>query len=175
MALNHTDIIRTLFAARCRLLAAAWLVVRDSHLTEDIFQSLSIKALDDGLVFEHESALISWAHVVVKREGLQWLRKHKRETVGLEDDVLNLMEGEWAQEQAGRTSLEAEALSECLVSMPQNSRRLLELRYFEGRDCTEVAKSLGCGLDAVYKRLSRLHGALKECIEHRLNIEAAHG
>lgn len=170
MPLDHPAILRALFSARTRLLAAAWLVVRDTHLCEDIFQSLSIKALNDELSFASDAALLSWAHVVVRREGLQWLRKHKRERVGLEEDVLNLMDTEWSLDPVGRSSREAEALGECLVSMPQNSRRLLELRYFEGRDCTEVAQSLGCGLEAVYQRLSRLHRSLKQCIEQRLGV-----
>jgi hypothetical protein len=35
----------------------------------------------------------------------------------------------------------------------------------------EVAAAVGVGLDAVYKRLSRLHAALRQCVEGKL-IEA---
>ena len=53
--------------------------------------------------------------------------------------------------------------------MPEKSRRLLRLRYFEGYACKEVADTIRAGLGAIYKRLSRLHQALKECVELRLN------
>ena len=45
----------------------------------------------------------------------------------------------------------------------------VRLRYFEDNSCGEVAKKLGTGLNAVYKRLSRLHQSLKDCIELRLD------
>jgi DNA-directed RNA polymerase specialized sigma24 family protein len=35
-----------------------------------------------------------------------------------------------------------------------------------------VAQQLGAGLNAVYKRLSRLHQALKKCIETKLEQPA---
>lgn len=42
------------------------------------------------------------------------------------------------------------------------------MRYFDGQRCEEVAASLNTKLDAIYKRLSRLHQALKCCIETKL-------
>lgn len=62
-----------------------------------------------------------------------------------------------------------EALQECLDRVPAQSRRLLELRYFEGRPCQEVADMLGAGVEAIYQRLSRLHRQLKQCVEQRLS------
>jgi DNA-directed RNA polymerase specialized sigma24 family protein len=61
-----------------------------------------------------------------------------------------------------------EALRSCLQTLPAKSSQLLRLRYFEGKACGEVAEKLGMGLDAVYKRLSRVHQGLKTCIELRL-------
>jgi RNA polymerase sigma-70 factor, ECF subfamily len=168
MALTHPEIIRTLLAARPRLLAAAWVVVADAHLAEDIFQTVSVRAMEPELEFASEPALLSWAHVVARREGLQWLRKHRRESVGLDEDVLELVESEWVLTSVEQTSREAEMLAECLKTVSEASRRLLELRYFEDRSCGEVADVIGCGLDAVYQRLSRLHRALKTCIETRI-------
>jgi DNA-directed RNA polymerase specialized sigma24 family protein len=53
--------------------------------------------------------------------------------------------------------------------VPANSRRLLELRYFDGRPCQEVAEMLGAGVEAIYQRLSRLHRQLKQCVDQRLS------
>jgi DNA-directed RNA polymerase specialized sigma24 family protein len=55
--------------------------------------------------------------------------------------------------------------------VPAESRRVLELRYADGLGCAEVAAAVGVGLDAVYKRLSRLHTTLRQCVEGKL-IEA---
>ena len=62
-----------------------------------------------------------------------------------------------------------DALRACLKTLPEKSSLLLRLRYFEGNSCGEIAKKLGKGLNVIYKRLSRLHQDLKECIELRLD------
>ena len=98
MALSQEIIVRVLFAARSRLSAAAWLVVRDAQAAEDIFQNVSVKALTKGVPFEHEAQLLSWAHVTVRHEAIDWLRRQRTGLVPLEVDVLELLEAEWAAE-----------------------------------------------------------------------------
>ena len=44
----------------------------------------------------------------------------------------------------------------------------MKLRYFEGMSCGDVAKSLDAGLNAVYKRISRVHQGLKDCVDAKL-------
>jgi RNA polymerase sigma-70 factor, ECF subfamily len=168
MPLDHETILRHLFAARQRLSAAAWLIVRDAHGAEDIFQNVALKSVTRGVSFEHEGALLSWATVSAKREAIDWLRKRKSESLGLEPDVLDLLDSEWQSKSAAPEGARMNALKECIDSVPVNSRRLLELRYFEGRPCQEIAKTLDLGAEAIYQRLSRLHRQLKQCVEKRL-------
>lgn len=167
MPLSQETIVRTLFSARPRLSAAAWLVVRDAQAAEDIFQNVSVKALTKGVPFEHEGALLSWAHVTARHEAIDWLRRQRPGQVALDGDVLEMIEAGWAEAPAPGGP-RVDALRDCLDSAPAEARRMLELRYFEGRACDEVADKMGIGLDAVYQRLSRLHRQLKLCIERRL-------
>ena len=173
MPLNQETIVRTLFAARTRLSAAVWLVVRDAQAAEDIFQNVSVKALTKNVVFEHEGQLLSWAHVTARHEAIDWLRRQRRNVVALDAGVLELLEAEWAAASGPPSSARVDALRDCLDATPAEGRRLLELRYFEGCSCEEAARAVGLGLDAVYQRLSRLHRALKLCVERRLSGDAA--
>jgi len=168
MLLDQETILRSLFDARLRLTAAAWMIVRDAQAAEDIFQNTALKALTKGATFEHEGALLSWATISARREGIDSLRKRRPETLGLDADVLDLLDKDLQKQPAHTEGCRMEALHECLDAVPANSRRLLELRYFEGRSCQEVAESVGGGLNAIYQRLSRLHRQLKGCIEKRL-------
>jgi RNA polymerase sigma-70 factor, ECF subfamily len=168
MPLDQESIVRSLFCARARLSAAAWLVVRDAQAAEDIFQNVSVKALTKGMPFEHEGALLSWATVSARHEAVDWLRKRKAETLGLDSDVLDLLDHEWQSRATGPEGPRMEALRECLEAAPANARRLLELRYFEGHSCAEVALALGAEIAAVYQRLSRLHRQMRQCVEQRL-------
>lgn len=167
MPLDHETTLKHLFEARQRLCAAAWLVVRDAQAAEDLFQNVALKSVTKNVSFEHEGALLSWAMVSIKREAIDWLRKRKPETLGLEPDVLDLICGEW-QALPQAEGCRMGALRECLESVPEKSRQLLHLRYFDGHSCDEVARHVGATVDAVYQRLSRLHRQLKQCVDQRL-------
>ena len=167
MALTEQDILQRLMGQRDRVSAAAWLVVRNAHTAEDIFQNVALKAMTKGTQFESGGALMSWAFISARREGIDWLRRQKNAPVCLDDTILELLEQEWADE-AAQGSIRGQALRDCLEELPAKSRDLLKRRYFDGHACEELAAQLGAGLDAVYKRLSRLHQSLRKCIETKL-------
>jgi len=168
MPLNEQEVLQTLMNWRSRISAAAWVVVHDTHAAEDIFQNVALKAMTKNVTFDSEAAVRSWAFITARREGIDWLRKHKHEKNCLDDSILEILENDWICEPAAASGTRVEALRECLDSIPENSRQLLRLRYFEGYSCEEVASQLGAGLNAVYKRVSRLHQSLKTCIETRI-------
>lgn len=169
MSLTEQDILQTLMRCRTRLSAAAWLVLRDTHAAEDVFQNVVLKALTKQVVFETDAALISWALITARRESIDWLRRRQRESVGLDPDILDLLEREWSNTATDKTGSRVEALHECLSTVSESSRQLLKLRYFDGFSCEEIAREMGTALTAIYKRLSRLHESLKQCVEGRLS------
>lgn len=167
MALSEQDILRVLMKSRDRIAAAAWVVVRDAQAAEDIFQNVAIKAMTKEVSFDAEGAVLSWAFITARREGIDWVRRYRNETPVLDAEILTLLERDWltaSQYEDSRT----EALRSCLRELPQKSGEILQLRYFEGLTCGTISERLDVGLNAIYKRLSRLHQALKECVETRL-------
>ena len=168
MNISEHDILQTLMKWRTRLSATAWVVVNDTHAAEDIFQNVALKAMTREVSFETESALMSWALITARREGIDWLRRHQREATCLDAEILELLEHEWLSKPSHPAGAKIEALQECLEAAPEASRRLLKLRYFHGYSCAEVAEQMGIGLNAIYKRISRLHESLKECVEGKL-------
>jgi RNA polymerase sigma-70 factor, ECF subfamily len=159
MTLSQEDVVRTLLAARARISGAVWAVTRDVQAAEDIFQNVSVKAL--GTPFEGEAQLLSWAKIVARHEALNWARDRKGKAGTLDEEVLERLD----EAEEGERS---QAVRTCLEKLPSESRRLLELRYVEGRSCGEISRETGQGLDALYQRISRLHRALKRCAEERL-------
>ena len=168
MNLTDEDILAVLMKARARLSATIFLILRDAHIAEDIFQNVTLKALTKGATFKSEDYLLSWSFITAKREAIDWQRKHKREITGLDSEVLEIMDNEWLQRHKEKSNQQLEALRDCLETVPDASRKMLKLRYFEGHSCGEVGKIVGLGLDAVYKRLSRLHKNIKTCMECKL-------
>lgn len=173
MRLQEKEIMEILMRWRTRISAAVWVVIKDPHLAEDIFQNVVVKALTKNVAFENESALVSWAFVTGRREGLDHLRKRKRETLGLDSELLDLLDHDWVNESAGVSSPRLEALRECVGNLPPRSQNLLERRYFYGEACEAISKRLGIQLNAVYKRISRLHHSLRTCVDAKLGLDAA--
>lgn len=167
MKLTEQDILRSLMQARTRLSAAAWLVLRDTHGAEDIFQNVTLKAMNGGQTFESEAALLSWAFIASRHQAIDWLRRRQRETVGLAPEILELLEQDW-QAAIPPSDSRVDALRECVEALPDAARLLLQLRYHEGHSCEGVAERIHSGLDAVYQRLSRLHRSLRQCVEGKM-------
>ena len=171
--LDEYQIMKCLMDWRPRSLAAAWSVTRDGFAAEDIFQNVALKSITRKVVFRAEAALVSWAYVATRREGIDWLRRNRRTMNVMEDQLMDIMEMEWMQTQATSVDHRLDALSHCLGKLPEKSRQLLKWRYHDGLSCQEVADRLKLELNAIYKRLSRLHHALRDCVSRRLQLNSA--
>ena len=168
MPLSEKEILRFLMQSRERISAAAWLVVKDAHVAEDIFQNTVLKAVTKDVNFEAEAALFSWAFITARRDSLNWFRKHRRESVGFDEDILTLIHQDWQNDHLNPKGNRFELLRDCMEELPQKSEKILHLRYFEGLSCGEIADSIRITLDAVYKRLSRIQNSLRKCVELKM-------
>ena len=168
MPLSEKEILRFLMQSRERISAAAWLVVKDAHVAEDIFQNTVLKAVTKDVSFDAEAALFSWAFITARRDSLNWIRKHRRESVGFDEDILTLIHQDWQNDHLNPKGNRFELLRDCMEELPQKSEKILRLRYFEGLSCGEIADSIRITLDAVYKRLSRIQNSLRKCVELKM-------
>ena len=168
MPLSEKEILRFLMQSRERISAAAWLVVKDAHVAEDIFQNTVLKAVTKDVSFEAEAALFSWAFITSRRDSLNWFRKHRRESVGVDEDILTLIHQDWQNDHLNPKGNRFELLRDCMEELPQKSEKILRLRYFEGLSCGEIADSISITLDAVYKRISRIQNSLRKCVELKM-------
>ena len=62
-------------------------------------------------------------------------------------------------------------LEEALAVLPENYRRVIVLRYYEGFSCQEVAIRLGMPLGTVTKTLSRAYALLRQELQARERVE----
>jgi len=86
MNLSEQEILQALMKWRTRLSAAAWVVVNDAHAAEDIFQNVALKAMTREVSFETESALLSWAFISARREGIDWRRRFQSNSFTIASD-----------------------------------------------------------------------------------------
>jgi RNA polymerase sigma-70 factor (ECF subfamily) len=153
MPLSEKEILRFLMQSRERISAAAWLVVKDTHVTEDIFQHTVLKAVTKDVNFEAEAALFSWAFIATRRDSLYWIRKHRRESSGIDEDMLTLIHQDCRNDHLNPKGNRFEVLRDCMEELQQKSEKILHLCYFKGLSCGEIADSITITFGAVCKRL----------------------
>lgn len=160
-----------LLAERLPLTAFFASVTRDFHLAEDVFQEVCVKAVARADSFETTAHLMNWTRLTGKNRAIDILRARDGRYLGLSDEMLALLAAEWPDE--SKADAMQEALDHCIAQITPNNRELLRLRYFERRDCTEVAMIMGRKIETVYQALARLHKTLGDCIRARLQPDSA--
>jgi RNA polymerase sigma-70 factor (ECF subfamily) len=161
----------TLLAERLPLTAFYASVTRDFHLAEDVFQEVCVKAVAGAHSFETTAHLMNWARMAGKNRAIDILRARDGRYVGLSDEMLAIIAAEWPEK--SRADAMQEALEHCIQQITPNNRELLRLRYFERRNCTDVAAFMGRKIETVYQALARLHKTLGDCIRARLQTDSA--
>ena len=171
--MDHLDddaIARTLLNARGRLCAAFYLLLRDAHAADDVFQTVTVRALRSGAEFREVESLLAWAHITGRRLAIDLLRRKGSSWEPLDEALMLQMDADWAQRVGTHEGEVIHSLRECLESLPKNSRRLMEMRYEEGRSGDEISKLLSAKVEAIYQRLSRTHKLLRDCLEDKLKL-----
>ncbi len=169
--LHAEDIAAILLAERMPLTAFIASVTRDFHLAEDVFQEVCVKAVGRAAEFETAAHVMNWARLAGKNRAIDILRARDGRYVGLSDEMLAALAAEWP-EQSQADDMQ-EALGHCIEQITPNNRELLRLRYFERRNCTDVAAIMGRKIETVYQALARLHKTLGDCMRLQIQNETS--
>ena len=165
-------LVKTLLDARPRVVAGAFAVVRDAHLAEDVFQEVLLRALRMRGSFSDAGGVLAWARVTARNLGIDQVRRAGRFGEILSELALDALDAR-LEETGDARRRRAEAMRVCVEKLPEESRTLLRMRYDEGRKGEELARLLRRSEAAIYKALSRLHVALRKCIDERLAAQEA--
>ena len=165
-------LVKTLLDARPRVVAGAFAVVRDGHLAEDVFQEVLLRALRMRESFSDAGGVLAWARVSARNLGIDHVRRSGRMGEILSELALDALDAR-LEEIGDAQRQRAEAMRGCMEKLPEESRALLRMRYDEGCKGEELVRLLRRSEAAIYKALSRLHQALRKCINERLAEEGA--
>ena len=165
-------LVKTLLDARPRLVAGAFAVVLDAHTAEDVFQEVLLRALRMRDSFSDQGGVLAWARETARNLGIDQVRRAGRLDAILSERALDAMDAR-LEELVDVQRQRVEAMRECMEKLPEESRALLRMRYDEGRKGEELARLMRLGEAAIYKKLSRLHQALRKCIDKRLATQEA--
>lgn len=164
MGLEPDVVVQALLRERVRVTSAAVAITHDAHIADDIFQQVVLAALERRSAFREAEHVLAWVFKAARHRAIDYSRRKQLQS--LPTDVLDLIESEWFEDEVGSARLEA--LHRCMGKIGQPAKDLLRLRYHEGLTAVAIAGRTNRSSDAVYQSLSRLHRALRECVQSEL-------
>jgi RNA polymerase sigma-70 factor (ECF subfamily) len=173
MPLDEATLAQLLVREHDKLAAYCWSLVRDDHLVDDILQELALLAIRKRDEIQDVQHFLAWMRVTCRLTALDLCRRLDRQAVMLEDSVLSLLDAEWAAHDATPSDGLLEALRHCLEGLAPYGRKLLEMRYHDGWKSAKIAEATQREVQSIYVALTRVHRALRECIDHRMNEEGS--
>ncbi|XAL99966.1 sigma-70 family RNA polymerase sigma factor [Phycisphaeraceae bacterium D3-23] len=165
MPVAEADLMRVLLREQPRLLAYIRSIVANQHLAEDVFQDVSVLALQARAELESEMHLSHWLRRTARHKALSAAQKKANRVHSLSQQTLDLLENEWDQAEQVDLAEQVRKLEYCVDRLPESGRRLIQMRYREGLSGKAIAERIGRKTEAVYMALSRLRVALKKCVE----------
>ena len=142
---------------------------------DDLAQEVFIKVYKAAPAYKPQAKFQTWLYQITKNVSLNELRRHKGQTVSL-DETFNTEEGEMTRQVADvhavnpLESLQAEDIAakvkEAIEALPDNQRMAVLLRRYENLSYEDIAKTMNCSLEAVKSLLSRAKENLKDKLAH---------
>jgi RNA polymerase sigma-70 factor (ECF subfamily) len=166
--MNQQDEFLTLFLKhQVEVRAFIGSLVRDLHTRDDLFQEVALILWNEFARYDRARSFGAWARGIASKKVLQRWEKDRRSPLPFAPEAIQALLDAYDRTEVSETD-RAEALQKCLEGLPEESRRLLGLRYEQSLRLGEIAERLRTTSDAVHKALSRIRLRLQECVRRRL-------
>ncbi len=168
---NLDEFIQHLTAAQTSL--RAYVLASLGNLTDasDVLQKTNLALWKNASKFRADCEFMPWAVTIAKYEILSYCRDKNRDRHVYPADIAELM-----LETANKVMVDPvgrqEALHRCLEKLPRKHDEILQMRYFDERSISQIAKALHRTDDSVKSVLIRIRKKLRDCIENRMKSSA---
>lgn len=127
-----------------RAVRAAYLIVRDRALAEDVVQGAFVRAYERIGSFDEERPFGPWFMKVVVNDAIKAASRHERTTLsgpGEEDPILLLPDPETGPQELAEAEEERRWVWTALEKLPPAQRAVVVQRYYLGMSETEMVGS----------------------------------
>ncbi len=146
----------------------------DEAWVDDLAQEVFLVAYLKQDAFWYEADIGKWlrgiARRVVKGERSKSARRSRLMHAGITDILMNL--GHAKETDAAQIKELILVMRTCVDALPEPSGNLLMDRYLEGRRAKELAEKLNSTAVAVRKKLQRIRGLVRECMEVKMREQS---
>lgn len=139
---------------------------------DDILQEVSQLLWQRFDEFQPGTNFLSWALRFAYFEAINFRKQHAKSKEMVFDDKTLAQILPVLKDEMKHTNERLSALEHCLEKLEEHSREIIKMRYNMDLRPKEISVRLGYTIANVYKRLSRIHSRLLNCVERRMH---AHG
>jgi len=137
---------------------------------DDVLQETSLVLWRKWNQFDREREFVAWACGIARLQVFKFVRENKSKRTYLNEIVLGEI-ADIAQREIqnmSRVENRLTALKDCVQSLTEPERTLIQKRYNDAWTTQQLADDLSRPLVTVYKILARTRGKLSDCVNRKL-------
>lgn len=138
---------------------------------DEVMQDVSLAAWRKFATLTEPAQFPRWACLIARYEILMARRRHARDRLVLDEDIMEKLAEEGAEEMSVRHQ-QLNALDECVAKLPRERRELALAAYAPETSMKKLAVQLGRTEGSLYQLLARIRQELLRCVERTLALEA---
>jgi RNA polymerase sigma-70 factor (ECF subfamily) len=166
----HEDFLRLFLRHEGELRAFIRACLPCAADVDEVMQEVSLVAWRKFASLEDKTQFGRWACLIARFEVLKHRRTHARDRLVLDEDIIEKL-AEEAAEEAPRRSRQLVALDHCVAKLPRERRELALAAYAPGVSIRDLAAQLGRTEGSLYQLLARIRQELLHCVERTLAKE----
>jgi RNA polymerase sigma-70 factor (ECF subfamily) len=140
----------------------------DVHAADDLRQVVATVLWEKRGQYDVSRPYQAWAMGIARLEVLKWRQRAARSREVLSEESMRLL-SETAVRNASAIDERYFHLAECVKSLGGKARRVLQMKYVEGRKIREIADRLAKSVAAIEMTLVRSRRDLRDCVERKLS------
>jgi len=155
-----------------RILGLSTLRLRDPHAAEDVTQETFLRAWRNLAACREPARFAAWLAGIARNCANEWLRKRQR-VIPMSDPTEEIA-AERTRESVCPSAAEEEAvaalekrlarLEYAMDGLSPETRRILAMKYRDGKTCAEIARLLNKKTNTIAQTLSRAYEQIEEAI-----------
>lgn len=163
------DFVALMSVNQMQIYAYVMSIVGNSNDADDIMQNTSAFMWEKFCEFQKGTDFVSWG-IAIAYFKIKEFRKQKSRCQ-FSDELLDELHRK-SQEKTANIGIFIEKLQECLNKLPPSDLNIIKLRYEAGNSIKRISQRINVTVQAVYRKLSVLHGILSRCIRHSIIQES---
>lgn len=153
-----------------RIYAFILMIVHNDSDADEIFQETAALLWEQFDHFEIGTNFGAWAVSIAKIKVLEYLRQNRKNRRLFNPDLYHEL-STLAEPASLHVDRRLGALRTCFQRLDRSCRSLLTLRYQKNLSIQQIARQKGVSVGMMYRRLTKIFGMLRTCIERTVQCE----